>query len=455
MTTTGRITRNSARTGIADTLLGFAADTQQTAPAQGPSRQHSRPPSDIVLIPEINPTEGAQPRRTPTPIEQGNAPDPDPDRGDPDQNDDPDPDHDPDDGSTSSSDTDSTASEPNLARSLRMLANKISAISAPPKTSSIKPRNPDVFDGTDPNKLDTFIFQLSMYVAGRSFDFPDEASRVTFALSYLKGTPLDWFQTELNHTMNHGGKFPAWFTSYPKFVVELKRLFGPRDPVNDAMTALESLRYKDSAKATRYTLEFNRHSRRTGWNEAALARMYYKGLPDRLKDEIARVGRPDDLLDLQDLVATLDQRYWERQSEITRDKKPSSSTNHSKPSDNRSDNRADHRQGNAQASGSKPNNQAQQSKDKDQKKPHSSNNSSSSSKPANKSTSISDVLGPDGKLKPEERQRRMDNKLCLRCGRAGHVVNDCTVASKPKPKGRAATVAPAKTTDEKTESGKG
>jgi hypothetical protein len=149
-----------------------------------------------------------------------------------------------------------------------------------------------------------------MYISAQAEDFPNNESRVTFTLLFLKGTPLDWFQTELNHVMIQTAEFPKWFTSYTLFLSELQRLFGPCDPVNDAMTALEALRYKDVQKATRYTLEFNRHSRRTGWNEVALARLYYKGLPDRLKDEISRIGKPTALLELQDLVTTLDQRYW-------------------------------------------------------------------------------------------------------------------------------------------------
>lgn len=429
---TRRSTRSRAHAGIADNLrtitLGLAAP--QASSSRLPSQS-----SDYALLPEPtdpNPPDEGQltpvtRRSAPPPDESqvhsvpGNAPDPDPD---------PDPESDPDEDS---------ADAPNLARSLALLARNIADISATPKTSTaIKPRNPDTFDGTDSSKLDTFIFQCSMYISARSKDFPDEASRVTFTLSFLKGTPLDWFQTELNHSMTNTGEFPKWFTSYTRFLSELQRLFGPRDPVNDAMIALEALRYKDSTKVTRYTLDFNRHSRRTGWNEAALSRIYYKGLPDRLKDEISRIGKPVGLLDLQDLVATLDQRYWERQSEISRDKKPNPHP-HKSP-ERSSDTRADNRSSSTQTKGG---NQQQQSRNKDQKKP-SSTPSTSSSNPGNKASSIADILGPDGKLKPEERQRRMDNKLCLRCGEAGHLVNDCnktTSKSKPKPKARAATVA--------------
>jgi hypothetical protein len=327
---------------------------------------------------------------------------------------------------------------PNLSRSLALLAQKIGGITAKPP-NSIKPRVPDTFDGTDSAKLDTFIFQCSMYISARAPDFPNDESRVTFTLSFLKNTPLEWFQTELNHAMTQTAEFPKWFTSYTLFLSELQRLFGPRDPVNDAMTALEALRYKDSQKATRYTLEFNRHSRRTGWNEVALARLYYKGLPDRLKDEISRIGKPAALSELQDLVATLDQRYWERQAEISRDKRPST-IQPQKSNDKSSDNRSDNRSSSAQNAHAKGNNQQQHSKGKDQKK--SSSGPSTSTNAGSKATSIADILGPDGKLKPEERQRRMDNKLCLRCGGTGHIAHDCTkTSSKSKPKARAATVA--------------
>jgi hypothetical protein len=421
---TRRTTRSSQRTGIAENLMSITRGL--TAPQASTSRT-SPHLSDYALLSEPNDPNDTDPavtanHQSPPPDNPNEQPDPE---DDPDPE--PDPDEDPDDA-------------PNLARSLALLAHKIGGITATPKPTSIKPRTPDTFDGSDSAKLDTFIFQCSMYISARAQDFPNDESRVTFTLSFLKGTPLEWFQTELNHSMTQTAEFPTWFTSYTLFLSELQRLFGPRDPVNDAMTALEALRYKDSQKATRYSLEFNRHSRRTGWNEVALARLYYKGLPDRLKDEISRIGKPAGLLDLQDLVATLDQRYWERQAEISRDKKPSNAQPQ-KSNDKSSDNRSDNRSSSSQNANAKGGNQQQQSKGKDQKKPSSGPSNSSNS--GGKATSIADILGPDGKLKPEERQRRMDNKLCLRCGGTGHIAHDCPKpsSSKPKPKARAATVA--------------
>lgn len=206
-----------------------------------------------------------------------------------------------------------------IRQSLELLFRRLpSLVTAPDRSHAVKTRTPDAFDGSDPRKLDNFIFQCSMYFAARSAHFPDDESQVTFALSYLTDTPLDWFRSELDHATSLG-TLPPWFTSYSIFTAELLRLFGPSDPATDAMTSLEGLCYDEASKATRYTLEFNHYARRTGWNESALARRYYQGLPDRLKDELARLGKPTNLRALQDFVCVLDQRYWERLSELRSD----------------------------------------------------------------------------------------------------------------------------------------
>ena len=356
---TGRTTRTSQKAGIGEALMSFSSKRHANSPTPpaGPTGSHNSPspqPTDFLFRPSDEPDSPEEeapqdhflPQEEPEPQGPG---------------------------------------ERDLAQALEHLANKIAGMpSASKPKSQVKPRVPDTFDGSDPGKLETFIFQCNMYLAIRSSDFSDDEARVTFALSYLKGSPQDWFQSEISHVAAEGGKLPEWFTQYSSFLDELKCLFGPRDPITDAMNSLENLRFKDSRKATRYTIDFNRHARKTGWNEQALLRQFYKGLPDRLKDEIARLGKPSGLKALQDMVATLDQRYWERQSEINRDKKSTSasaSTSASKPTS------SDKTSGSQQSNSSKQDNQQQ-------------SNPSTPATP-NKST-IANLLSLDGKLKPEE-----------------------------------------------------
>jgi len=140
-----------------------------------------------------------------------------------------------------------------LADTLRAMTDHLAALSVPPPPapvkpkSRVKPRSPDTFDGSDPGKLDAFIFQCSMYIILCGQDFLDEASKVAFMLSYLKGSVLNWFQTTATHGSS-GLMSTAWLSLTPVFIDELRRLFGPRDPVNKATVRIENLRYKDAGK---------------------------------------------------------------------------------------------------------------------------------------------------------------------------------------------------------------
>jgi hypothetical protein len=53
---------------------------------------------------------------------------------------------------------------------------------------------------------------------------------------------------------------------------------------------------------------------------------------------------------------------------------------------------------------------------------------------------VSDKLGKDGKLKGDERERRIKEGLCLYCGKPGHVAADCNKAATAK--ARASKVEP-------------
>ena len=82
---------------------------------------------------------------------------------------------------------------------LCVMTDQLAALSTQPPAhhasskprSHAKPHSPDPFDGSDPNKLDMFLFQCGMYISLHSHDFPDESYQVAFMLSHLKGSTLD------------------------------------------------------------------------------------------------------------------------------------------------------------------------------------------------------------------------------------------------------------------------
>src|SRR6266540_5183166 len=170
-----------------------------------------------------------------------------------------------------------------------------------------------------------FLFQCGMYISLHSHNFLDESYQVAFMLSHLKGSVLDWFQSTVTHRASSVTSV-AWLSSTAAFTNELRRLFGPRNPTNDAIIRLENLKYKDSGKTVKYSLDFNHDALWTSWNDSALYWQFYKGLPDQLKDKLARIGKLPMLILLQHQIQILNQRHWEHQSEISRDKRATMST---------------------------------------------------------------------------------------------------------------------------------
>ncbi|KAJ8457683.1 hypothetical protein ONZ51_g11379 [Trametes cubensis] len=172
----------------------------------------------------------------------------------------------------------------------------------------------------------------------------------------------------------------------------------------------------DNQRIAKYITQFTRLATQVRWGNAPLRYRFYDGLPNRLKDRISEVGKPETLVALRDLAQSIDNRYWERRAEVSRDSGFSKSGN--KPSsDPKSSNSGNNRTPGLRRSPPKT--------------------------PKAPAKTYSDKLGKDGKLTPEERQRRFANNLCLFCGGAGHTASACPKKTSAATKGRAAQANPA------------
>ncbi|KAG6326830.1 hypothetical protein ID866_12259, partial [Astraeus odoratus] len=219
---------------------------------------------------------------------------------DPDPRDPNDPDND--------SDNDDIASKPSIKDNpILMLMNTITCLSNATRhrpedsgAACTKIHEPDTFDGTDLKKLHEFLVQWELNFCNRLQAFRSDAWKVGFALSFLKGITLAWFEPNLLDAIP--GANPAWADNYSEFVIELTTNFGPHDPVSDAKHQLDNLSMKDGSHINKYIVEFNRLATQGhGYGEGALHHMFYNRLPDHIKDEIAH---------------GIDARYWEHKSEI-------------------------------------------------------------------------------------------------------------------------------------------
>ncbi|KAG6327023.1 hypothetical protein ID866_12066 [Astraeus odoratus] len=133
-------------------------------------------------------------------------------------------------------DNDDIASKPSVKDNpILMLTNAITHLSnatrCRPEDSGAahtKVHEPDTFNGTDPKKLHEFLVQCKLNFCNRLQAFCSDAQKVSFALSFLKGIALTWFEPNLLDATP--GADPAWADDYSEFVIELTTNFGPHNP---------------------------------------------------------------------------------------------------------------------------------------------------------------------------------------------------------------------------------
>src|SRR5882724_1826688 len=126
-------------------------------------------------------------------------------------------------------------------------------------------------------------------------------------------------------------------------------------------------------------------------------------------------GKPNTLIGLRGLAQAIDACYWEQKAEIA------CKTGNPGPSGTKPDGKPDPKPD------SRPSNTSQSKTN-----PGSTQNKGSTSEQKEPTSNALPKLGKDGKLTPQEHQRRMDNKLCLVCGTAGHIAKDCAKAASSK-----------------------
>ncbi|KAG6326573.1 hypothetical protein ID866_12515 [Astraeus odoratus] len=134
---------------------------------------------------------------------RGNDPDPrDPD--DPDDN----------------GDNDNIASEPSVKDNpILALTNTITCLSNATRhrpedsgAAHTKVHEPDTFNSTDPKKLHEFLIQCKLNICDRLLAFCSDTQKVGFALSFLKGIALTWFEPDLLDAIP--GTNSAWADDY-------------------------------------------------------------------------------------------------------------------------------------------------------------------------------------------------------------------------------------------------
>jgi hypothetical protein len=275
-----------------------------------------------------------------------------------------------------------------------------------PNARRLKVNAPDEFDGRNPKKLKSFLVSCNNAFRADPDTFRLHDKRVSYALSYLRGSAQRHFDTQLEDEDEVEFIPPDWLHDWPRFIEELREMFGDPNAEATAEAELDGLRMRSNQKFADFLVDFNTLSSQVNWGDRALRHRLKQALPDRIKDSLALVEEPAALNEWKRLVQNIDQRYWERQAEIRRDARPNSGTNASRGTPMPNTRNA--------ASGTTPTSATAAVRDPPSNAP------------------VARHLTAQGGLTQTERDRRISQGLCLYCGGPGHKASECSKARKAK-----------------------
>ena len=118
---------------------------------------------------------------------------------------------------------------------------------------------------SDLHKLQPFLVQCTLNFHNRPDTFTSNSDKVTFTLSYLKGTGLDWFEPSLTSSESS-----PWLDDYSNFVGELKNNFGSHDPKGEAEADLKNLKMRNNQHIMKYLVNFSHLAACVQWGDATL-----------------------------------------------------------------------------------------------------------------------------------------------------------------------------------------
>ncbi|CCO35745.1 Retrotransposon-derived protein PEG10 AltName: Full=Embryonal carcinoma differentiation-regulated protein [Rhizoctonia solani AG-1 IB] len=254
-------------------------------------------------------------------------------------------------------------------------------------TKPIKVKAPEPFKGGSGTEAKQWMARMSGWLRLSVTQFETEEDVITYLLVNMEGAASAW---ALPHLANLGTD-KATIRTVDDFDRAFERAFFDPDEQRAAERKITTLVQTSTTAA--YATEFRTLLMSLDWNDAALRAQFYKGLHWHVKQQLAQ--KEDQPRDLEALIAAAIRiDNVRRELEISRpprENRPKSAT------------------------------------------------TTTTTRPTNTGTTRidSDRLKADPNYVSEaERQRRRDEKLCIKCGKAGHRFAECRTGWKGPDKGK-------------------
>jgi hypothetical protein len=153
----------------------------------------------------------------------------------------------------------------------------------------IKPASPDNFDG-DRSKGHAFLTSCELYLSLTGSDYPDEQSRIHWALSFFKSEHAATFAERIVRQERRMGVMA--FADWTDFTSEFRSTFCPENEATSALMRLESDRYFQGQRNVEvYVDKFKDLVDMSGYTDPiAIVLKFCRGLNVTTQDKIAESG---------------------------------------------------------------------------------------------------------------------------------------------------------------------
>jgi hypothetical protein len=290
-----------------------------------------------------------------------------------------------------------------MGDAVAMAINATRPTAATDPTKYPKAKDPNMFSGKRRRYLRTWIGENEICFHTAPNLFRSEVSKVMYAGSFLEGDAKTWF-TDYFHDPSH---MPAFMSDWALFVIELQQNFGLEDELGAAEEDMRLLTMSDKDHASYFTARFRAivSNLEGAWDDRNLRNHYYQKIAPRLRLQFVSAGTPvpRTLEPLITAVSQFDRAYW-ADYELNRAMRHSIAPAERKV-----------------ATPSLPSFAKVAVKLATNPTAATPPIRTAANKPA-----FGAHLTKEGKLTPEEKQRRIDAGACFYCGEVGHLTNQCS-----------------------------
>jgi len=178
---------------------------------------------------------------------------------------------------------------------------------------------PEAFGGTATEDVLDWLFRLDLYVQFNATDFKNDADRVMYSISRMKGVAGRWAMLKAQEGSYHNET--GIFGDYQSFGRQVKDVFIGTDRALVAERKLRGLR--QTGRVSEYATAFNEQSRYlNGWGDAPLIAAYRQGLKEEIRMHMFLVkakDRPTTLAPFVQWTLELDEHVQEIEESKRRD----------------------------------------------------------------------------------------------------------------------------------------